>query len=136
MPPAGLARGDGWGVQMAKEAWPRFHTSLILAKSDPKYKSRYTGPQFVRDQAYHNGIVWPWLIGGFLDAYLRVHNDSPDAIAQAQRWLSPLIDALEDGCLGQLPEIYEAEEPYRGVGCCAQAWSIAEVLRLATKLGM
>jgi predicted glycogen debranching enzyme len=107
-----------------------------LARSDPKYKSRYSGPQFVRDQAYHNGTIWPWLIGGFLDAYLRVHDGSTDAVAQAQRWLSPLIDAMDDGCLGQLPEIYEAEEPYRGVGACAQAWSVAEVLRLAVRLGM
>ena len=53
-----------------------------LAKSDPKYQGRYTGTQFVRDAAYHNGIVWPWLIGAFLEAYLRVNADSADAVAQ------------------------------------------------------
>jgi predicted glycogen debranching enzyme len=107
-----------------------------LAKSDPKYRNRYTGPQFVRDQAYHNGMVWPWLIGGFLDAYLRVHGDSDESVAQARRWLSPLIDAMDDGCIGHIAEIYEAEEPYRSVGCCAQAWSIAEVMRVAVRIGM
>ena len=107
-----------------------------LAKSDPKYQGRYTGTQFVRDGAYHNGIVWPWLIGGFLEAYLKVNADSVDAVAQVRRWLSPLIDAMEQDCLGQIAEIYEADEPQRAVGCCAQAWSIAEVLRIAVRVGM
>ena len=107
-----------------------------LARTDPKYRGRYTGNQFTRDGAYHNGIVWPWLIGAFLEAYLRVHASSEDAKAQARRWLSPLVDALDDSCLGQLSEIYEAEETFRAVGCCAQAWSVAEVLRLAVIVGM
>jgi predicted glycogen debranching enzyme len=107
-----------------------------LARSDPKYHGRYSGNQFTRDQAYHNGIVWPWLIGAFLEAYLRVHSSSQDAMGQARRWMSPLIDAMGDCCLGQLSEIYEAEEPHRAVGCCAQAWSIAEVLRLAVRIGI
>ena len=107
-----------------------------LARSDPRYRGKYSGNQFVRDQSYHTGMVWPWLIGGFLDAYLRVHSSSTDAKAQAKRWLSPLIDAMDQTCLGQLSEIFEGDEPHRAVGCCAQAWSIAEVLRLAVKLGM
>ena len=107
-----------------------------LAPSDPKFCGRYYGDRFDRDRAYHNGTIWPWLIGGFLEAYLRVNDHSDDAAAQARRWLSPLIDALDDNCLGQLAEIYEAEEPHRPVGCPAQAWSIAEVLRLAAQLGM
>lgn len=107
-----------------------------IARSDPKYQARYTGNQFTRDGAYHNGMVWPWLIGAFFDAYLRVHNNTPDAIAQVKRWLSPLIDGMDEACLNQLAEIYEGEEPYRPVGCCAQAWSIAEVLRIAVRVGM
>jgi predicted glycogen debranching enzyme len=107
-----------------------------LAKSDAKYKGRYTGPQFQRDAAYHNGAIWPWLIGGFLDAYLRTNNNSEDARNQARRWLSPLVDHLEVACLGQISEIFEADEPHRPVGCCAQAWSVAEVLRLAVELAM
>ncbi len=107
-----------------------------LAKSDPKYRSRYSGSQFIRDESYHNGMVWPWLIGAFLDAYLRVHGNSADAVAQARRWLSPLIDHMDEGCLGQIAEIFEPEEPFRSVGCCAQAWSVAEVLRLAKRMEM
>jgi predicted glycogen debranching enzyme len=107
-----------------------------LAKGDPKYCHLYRGDQYTRDSAYHNGTIWPWLIGGFLEAYLRVNDRSADALAQARRWLSPLIDALDDNCLGQIAEIYEAEDPHRPVGCPAQAWSVAEVLRIAAQLEM
>lgn len=106
-----------------------------LAASDPNYQPLYSGDQFHRDRAYHNGTVWPWLIGPFLDAYLRANNNSAAAKLQAITWLKPLINALDtEGCLGQLAEIYEAKEPHRPVGCYAQAWSIAEVLRLAVLL--
>ena len=89
-----------------------------------------------RDGAYHNGIVWPWLIGHFLDAYLHVHDQSPDAIRQARVWLQPLIDHMNQGCIGQISECFEPDEPHRAVAAPAQAWSVAEVLRLAVKLGM
>jgi len=107
-----------------------------LARSDPKYCPRYTGPQRQRDASYHNGAVWPWLIGPFLDAYLKVHDRSTDAVDQAKRWLAPLIDHLEEGCVGQISEIFEGDAPHRPVGSPAQAWSVAEVLRLAVELGM
>ena len=95
---------------------------------------RYAGDQFQRDGAYHNGAVWPWLIGSFLEAYLRVNDRSADAVRQAKVWLQPLIDQMDRGCIGQIPEICEGEEPHRPVGCCAQAWSVAEVLRMAVEL--
>jgi predicted glycogen debranching enzyme len=107
-----------------------------LAMSDPKFQARYTGTQFDRDKAYHNGSIWPWLIGAFLDAHLRVNHRSRHAVEQARRWLQPLVDSLEDGCLGQISEIYEAQPPHRPVGAFAQAWSVAEVLRLAIELEM
>jgi len=107
-----------------------------LAKSDPNYKGRYFGPPMKRDNAYHNGTVWTWLIGPFLQAYLKVNQHSPDAMRQARVWLQPLIDNMNQGCVGQIPEIFEADEPHRPVGCPAQAWSVAEVLRLAVILGM
>jgi glycogen debranching enzyme len=108
-----------------------------LATSDPKYRPLYRGDQRLRDEAYHNGAIWPWLIGAFLDAYLRVHDRSPQAITQARLWLQPLIHHLEhDGAIGSISEIFEAEPPHRPVGCFAQAWSVAEVLRLAVELGM
>jgi glycogen debranching enzyme len=107
-----------------------------LARDDGRYHGRYHGSPMQRDAAYHNGTIWPWLIGPFLEAYLRIHNDSEEAIQQARRWLSPLIDQMGRAAIGQLHEIYEADEPHRPVGCPAQAWSIAEVLRLAVRLGM
>jgi predicted glycogen debranching enzyme len=107
-----------------------------LSRSDPRYHGRYDGVQRNRDEAYHNGAVWPWLIGGFLDAYLRVNNDGPAARAQATRWLEPLIGQMNTACIGQIHEICEGDEPYRPVGCFAQAWSVAEVLRLAVRLSM
>ena len=80
--------------------------------------------------------MWPWLLGAFLDAYLKVHNHSPSAVAQGRLWLQPLIEHLRrDGCLGSISEVFDAEPPYRPGGCFAQAWSVAEVLRLAVELG-
>lgn len=108
-----------------------------LAPTDPLFKSIYRGDQFHRDEAYHNGTVWPWLIGGFLEAYLKVNKNSDAAKLQVKTWLTPLLEAMNThGCIGQLAEIYETQIPYRPVGCCAQAWSIAEVLRIAQMLGM
>jgi predicted glycogen debranching enzyme len=108
-----------------------------LSPADPGFKSRYSGDQFTRDGAYHNGTIWAWLIGGFLEAYLKVNQRSPESVAQAKAWLQPLLDSMKMlGCIGQLAEIYEAQPPYRPVGCFAQAWSVAEVLRLAQMLGL
>jgi predicted glycogen debranching enzyme len=107
-----------------------------LAPSDPNYHGRYFGPQMDRDAAYHNGTVWPWLLGAFLDAYLKVHDRSERAVAQARQWLQPLLDTMQHGCIGQIAEIFEGDDPHRPVGCFAQAWSVAEALRLAMDLGM
>jgi glycogen debranching enzyme len=108
-----------------------------LATGDPKFRSAYTGPQFQRDGAYHNGTIWPWLIGAFLEAYVKVNDRSDDSVHQARKWLTPLVEMMNSrGCIGQIAEIFEATEPYRPVGCPAQAWSVAEVLRLAAMLGM
>jgi glycogen debranching enzyme len=101
------------------------------------FKANYTGDQFNRDGAYHNGTVWPWLIGAFSEAYLKVNRRSPESIAQARTWLQPLLDAMNThGCIGQIAEIYEARPPHRPVGCFAQAWSVAEVLRMASVLSL
>ncbi len=107
-----------------------------LARSEPNYRGRYTGDQMHRDAAYHNGVVWPWLIGPFLEAYLRVNDRSPRAIQQARVWLQPLIDSMDRGCIGQIAEIFTGDEPHNPAGCFAQAWSVAEVLRLAVDLEM
>jgi predicted glycogen debranching enzyme len=113
------------------------HGLRTLNRGDRNYKSRYSGSQMERDATYHNGMVWPWLIGAFLEAYINVHDRSAQSMAQAREWLRPLIDGMNNtACIGSIAEIYESEPPHRPVGTCAQAWSIAEVLRLAKILGM
>ncbi len=104
-----------------------------LAADDPKYQARFDGDMMSRDRAYHNGTVWPWLIGAYCEALLRAHDFSDAAKAEASRALQPLLGSLATGCLGQIGEIYEAEgrggAPQREQACVAQAWSVAEVLR-------
>ncbi|MGF1635206.1 MAG: amylo-alpha-1,6-glucosidase [Phycisphaerae bacterium] len=108
-----------------------------LSPTDPFFQDRYQGDQFNRDKAYHNGTIWPWLIGHFLEAYLAVNDNTPAAREQARHWLRPLTEHLErDGCVGSISEIFEAASPHRPDGCFAQAWSVAEVLRLAVELEM
>jgi predicted glycogen debranching enzyme len=97
-----------------------------LAPGHPDYKPTYDGDLRSRDAAYHQGTVWGWLIGPFLDAWLRVH---PGDKAGARRFLEGFIPHLGDACLGQISEVFDAEEPWTPRGCAAQAWSVAEVLR-------
>ena len=95
-----------------------------LAPGSPGYQPRYEGDLRTRDAAYHQGTVWPWLIGPYADAWKRVHSQSrvPRVL------LDGLLSRVDSG-LGQLPEIFDAETPYAARGCIAQAWSVAEVLR-------
>ena len=100
-----------------------------LAPSDPQYRGRYTGGPTERDGAYHQGTVWPWLMGPFISAYVKVNGDSEAARRQAAAWLAPLKDHLADGGLGHISEILDGDSPQRPCGCIAQAWSVAEILR-------
>ena len=100
-----------------------------LAPGDPQYHGRFEGGPFSRDSAYHQGTVWPWLLGPFITAYLEVNGRSPKARQQAERWLADLRRYLENEGLGQIPEVFDGDPPYRSGGCIAQAWSVAEVLR-------
>jgi glycogen debranching enzyme len=79
-----------------------------------------------RDAAYHQGTVWAWLIGPWIDAWLKVH---PDDVDGARKFLTGCVDALDAFGLGTIGEIFDAQEPYTPRGCIAQAWSVAEVLR-------
>jgi predicted glycogen debranching enzyme len=100
-----------------------------LAPSDPQYRGRYEGNPFSRDSAYHQGTVWPWLIGPFLTAYLRVNGCSSKARQQAELWLAELRRYIGEEGLGQIPEVFGGDAPHRAGGCMAQAWSVAELLR-------
>jgi glycogen debranching enzyme len=100
-----------------------------LAPTDPQYRARYEGDGASRDSAYHQGTVWPWLMGPFVTAYIKVHDGAATARLQAEKWLGPLQEHLSDGGLGHLSEIFDGNTPQRPVGCVAQAWSVAEILR-------
>ncbi|TMG16387.1 MAG: hypothetical protein E6H98_10195 [Chloroflexi bacterium] len=98
-----------------------------LSPKDERYQPAYRGDQRARDAAYHQGLVWPWLLGPYLDAHLRIHGDR----AAAGRVLEPFTAHLAEAGLGTISEIFEPEPPFRPVGCIAQAWSVAEILRHA-----
>ena len=103
-----------------------------LAPGDPDFKPRYYGDLRARDAAYHQGTVWGWLVGPFVDAWLRVF---PDDAAGARQALRGFESHLSDACVGSISEIFDADAPYTPRGCIAQAWSVAEVLRVLAKLG-
>jgi glycogen debranching enzyme len=97
-----------------------------LAPSEKDYKSHYDGDLRSRDAAYHQGTVWAWLIGPFVDAWLKLH---PEDRTGARRFLEGLVPHLSEACIGTISEIFDAEPPYTPRGCVAQAWSVAEMLR-------
>ena len=96
-----------------------------LGPDEPGYTPHYGGDQVARDGAYHQGTVWGWLIGPFVEAHLHVHAD-PDRAAEI---LAPMADQLRIEGIGTLSEIFEAVAPHAPRGCTAQAWSVAETLR-------
>jgi predicted glycogen debranching enzyme len=102
-----------------------------LSRDDIDYKRTYHGDLRSRDAAYHQGTVWPWLIGHFIDAWLKAGNGKP----AAREMLNAFDGHLLEGGIGSISEIFDAEPPHAPHGCIAQAWSIAEVLRawLATR---
>jgi len=107
-----------------------------LEPADPDYKPRYEGSPFERDGAYHQGTVWPWLLGPFIDAYFVAFGKNAKTLAYCRS----LVDALEaeaasDGCVDSIAEIYDGDEPRYPRGCPAQAWSVAEIARVKAQYG-
>ncbi len=100
-----------------------------LSPHDPNYHPRYEGDVRERDSAYHQGTVWPWLMGPFISAYVKVHERSADARKQAEAWLKPFEEHLKTAGLGQISEIADGDPPHTPRGSIAQAWSVAELLR-------
>jgi predicted glycogen debranching enzyme len=101
-----------------------------LDPTHPEYKATYDGDLRSRDAAYHQGTVWAWLIGPFIDAWLKVH---PHDRAGARAYLQGFEAHLDDACIGSISEVFDAEAPFTPRGCVAQAWSVAEVLRCWVK---
>ena len=105
-----------------------------LSPKDPRYVARYAGGHRERDLAYHQGTIWPWLLGIYGDAVLKVHGS-----AQLKKEFAPILKRISqhmetEACLGQISEVFDASEPHRPDGTPAQAWSVAEILRIAKRL--
>ena len=101
-----------------------------LSPRDSRYRGRYEGDAASRDSAYHQGTVWPWLLGPFLKAFLMMNAHSTEAIAQAKLWMKELHRYSQEEGTGQIPEVFDGDAPQRPGGCMAQAWSVAELLRV------
>jgi predicted glycogen debranching enzyme len=101
-----------------------------LAPGHPDYKPKYYGDLRSRDAAYHQGTVWAWLIGPYVDAWMKCNPGRP---ADARKFLEGFVPHLDEACIGSISEIFDAEPPYTPRGCVAQAWSVAEVLRCWVK---
>jgi predicted glycogen debranching enzyme len=102
-----------------------------LAPGDPNYVGRYGGDQSARDGGYHQGTVWPWLLGAFVHAHLNAYGDP----AAARTFVMPLADALDGYGVGTLGEIFEGDPPHAPCGAIAQAWSVAELIAALRLVG-
>jgi glycogen debranching enzyme len=102
-----------------------------LSPRDSRYRGRQEGDQRSRDGAYHQGTVWPWLLGPFITAHVTTAEDRPTARREAIRWLEPFWAHLAEAGLGHVSEVFDGNAPHGPRGCIAQAWSVAEILRAA-----
>lgn len=100
-----------------------------LSPLDSRYVPVYGGDQAARDGAYHQGTVWPWLLGAFITAFVRVHGSTTTAREQARSFVEGFPAHLSDAGLGSISEIFDGDPPHHPRGCIAQAWSVAEILR-------
>ena len=105
-----------------------------LSPSDPRYRGRYSGSPEERDAAYHQGTVWPWLLGHYGEALLKTENNSETAREKLRAIIANMERHLSDAGIGHISEIFSGDPPHKPCGCIAQAWSTAEVIRLQTLL--
>ncbi len=118
--------------KVIKVASEHLYTSLgirTLAPSDKEFKAKYGDSHFERDMAYHQGTVWPFILGGYIRAYLKSENYSLEAKDNAKSLLKASENSLDEYCLGQICEVLDGKNPSYSKGCYAQAWSIAEIYR-------
>lgn len=107
-----------------------------LSPDDPGYRGQYRGDIFSRDSAYHQGTVWPWLLGHYLDAYLKTYGINAQTIAYCYDHLQAFGEHLRTAGLGTISEIFDGDPPHLPNGCIAQAWSVAETFRICKKLAI
>ena len=119
--------------QVVETVYRKLYTPLglrTLSPEDAEFKPFYGGEMLERDLAYHQGTVWTFPLGGYYLAYLKVNDYSDEAKRKVRTQLESITAALREGCIGQLPEIYDGERPVSSKGCFAQAWSVGEILRV------
>ncbi len=119
--------------KVVETVFARLYTPLglrTLDPADPEFQPFYGGELMARDLAYHQGTVWTFPLGGYYLAYLKVNDYSEEAKACVRAQLESITAALREGCIGQLPEIYDGQWPVSSKGCFAQAWSVGELLRV------
>lgn len=117
---------------VVEKVWKELYTAYGLRSLSPRssdYRGQYKGDRYARDSAYHQGTVWAWPIGHFIDAFIRTFGQKPVYRNMAASFLEPFRDHLQHACLGSISEIFDGDEPLTPRGCFAQAWSVAEVLR-------
>jgi glycogen debranching enzyme len=135
--PIPLVEG-GRAKQIVEAVEQQLWTSLglrSLAPYEPGYTPRCTGGVRERDSAYHQGTVWPWLIGPFVEAWVRVRGSTTEAKREArERFLAPLLRHLDEAGIGHVSEIADGDAPHTPRGCPFQAWSVGEVLRLELRV--
>ena len=131
--PLALVEGER-AARMVEAVERRLLTPLglrSLAPGEPGYQGRYEGGVLERDGAYHQGTVWPWLMGPFVEAWVRVRGGSAEAKREArERFIAPLLRHLDQAGIGHVSEIADGDPPHTPRGCPFQAWSLGELLRL------
>ena len=118
--------------QVVAKVWKELYTAYglrTLSRDSEDYRGRYLGGMYQRDSAYHQGTVWPWLIGHFITAFARTFGRDPVYADMPAKFIAPFIDHMRHACIGSISEIFDGDEPHMPRGCFAQAWSVAEVLR-------
>jgi predicted glycogen debranching enzyme len=105
-----------------------------LSPDDPSYMSCYEGDSFKRDSCYHQGTVWSWLLGAYVDALVKVGGAASKGLARIV--IESFADHLNEGCIGSVAEIFDADAPHSPKGCAAQAWGVAEILRVIVAYGL
>ncbi|ACL69617.1 amylo-alpha-1,6-glucosidase [Halothermothrix orenii] len=127
---------DNKEKMVVKKVMEELYVPLGLRSLNPshsEYKGKYSGKRLERDGAYHQGTVWGWLIGPFFEAYLKVNKFSPQAKKNVQEMMKPFYDHIKEYGLGSISEIFDGNYPHIPRGCFAQAWSVAEILRIYTE---
>lgn len=122
--------------KIVDRVWKELYTAYGLRSLSPdenEYCGIYTGDRYSRDGAYHQGTVWAWPAGQFFSAYIKAYGNSKRSREIVKKLISPYKDHLRDGCVGSISEIFDGNNPHIPRGCCAQAWSVAEILRAYTE---